>query len=923
LISTVAGTGVFGFSGDGGLATAAQLKRPWGIAVDTLDNLYIADYAERRVRKVDAVTGVITTIAGTGAFGAFGDGGDAALAAFTGITGITVDAAGNIFVATSRGRIRRIDGGTNIITSIATGYGFISDIAMDPFGGVPGLYFSDRTNHVVNVLDLTSLAVTRVTGIQGIAGYAGDGGISIDAGLNTPESLVINAITGELFIADSGNHVIRRIDIASGYISTDAGTPGIGEGNSGDGGIALAAKMHTPSGLAVDANGSILFSDFQYNRVRIYQPVPAILNSIETSFASAAMSVDSKQQLEARGVYSDGSRRILANVVWTSSSNAIATIDAFGVVSSVAPGNVTLTATSGGVSGTVQLTITAATITGLELSPLSSLPQGISHRYAVWGLVSDGSKVNVTPYVALSSSNTAVITTGAYGLITAVSAGTATIVATYGALSVSAPVTVSTATLNQIEVVSGDRSIATKMSTRFFATGIYSDGSRQDLSSQVFWSSSSSSVAAISNSPRTIGLVSGLSTGNVTITATLAGFSGAAPLEVRGVNLLSIEVSPYDITVSKGEFQGMRVTGRLSDNSKQDLTYKVVWSSSNEAIAKVGNVWPNFAKVEGIAPGVATITATFGGLSASVAVTVNTSTLSRIEVSPFNNDIMQGTNMRFYATAIYSDGRKVDVTHQAAWSSSASGIANIRNDILNLALADGISAGLATITGDYVDALGVLHTDSVAMAVTAGTYKSWELSAGFVKRNVGHVYSLRAAALYNTDRKQDITDQVSWVSSNPSVARVSASGLVTCVATGSATVSGTFNGTTLSVPVTVLSAVVPAYLSITPTTKDIPLGQQYRLRAVVTYTDGSEEDVSWEVLWSSANPTVAPIGNNWPGIATVTGLNTGSTTIGGYYKGLSAIATIFVNTSTLTAVNVTARNVIRRLRCIQMVVSLM
>lgn len=909
LISTVAGTGVFGFSGDGGLATTAQLKRPWGLAVDALDNLYIADYADHRIRKIDVVTGVITTIAGTGAYAGIWsrkDGGDATLAAFTGITGITVDAAGNIFVATDLGRIRRIDGVTNIITSIATGYGFISDVAMDPFGGVPGLYFSDRTNHVVNVLDLTSLAVTTVAGFQGIAGYTGDGGIALDAGLNAPESLVMNAVTGELFIADSGNHVVRRIDIASGYISTDAGTPGLGAGNTGDGGTALASKMHTPSGLAMDGNGSILFSDFQYNRVRIYQPVPVFLNAIETSFVSSTMSVDSKQQLEARGVYSDGSRRVLASVVWSSSSNAIATVDASGVVTAVSPGNVTFTAVSGAASATVQLTITAATITSLELSPLSSLPSGISHRYAIWGLVSDGSKVNVTAYAALNSSNTALITTGTYGLITAVAAGTATISATYGALSVSSSVTVSAATLNQIEVVSQDRAIATKTSTRFFATGIYSDGSRQDLSSQVTWSSSNSLVAPISNSHRNIGVTSGLTAGNVSITATLGALSGSAPLEVRVADLLSIEVSPYDISVSTGEFQGMRVTGRLSDNTKQDLTYKVVWSSSNEAIAKVGNVWPNFAKVEGVSPGVAMITATFGGLSASVAVTVNNSTLSRIEVSPFNNDIMQGTNMRFYATAIYSDGRKVDVTYQTAWSSSASGIVNIRNDASNMALADGVSAGLATITGNYVDAQGVLHTDSVDMNVTAGVYNGFELSTDFIKNNVGHHYSLRALAFYNTDRKQDITNQISWKSSNPSAVRVSPSGRVTGVVTGSATVSGTFNGTTLSVPVTVLPAVVPAYLTITPSTKDIPLGQQYRLRAVVTYTDGSEKDVSLDTLWLSTQPTVAPIGNNWPGIATVTALSTGNTTIGGFYKGLHDSVSVFVNTSTLTAVNVTA-----------------
>src|SRR5438094_4014306 len=279
VISTAAGTGSAGYGGDGGAATAAQLSAPFGTAVDSASNFYIAEWINHRVRKVDT-SGRITTVAGIGVGGYGGDGGPATEAALNSPEGVAVDAAGNIYIADSfNNRIRKVDT-SGVITTIAgngspqyTGEGVATQVSLnDPTcvaaDKIGNLYIADNSSHRISKLNLSRGIISTIAG-TGIGGFSGDGGPASAAQVFNPTHLATDQ-AGNLYIADYTNHRIRKISAGSGIITTVAGsaTPGNHGGYSGDGGPATSAQFNNPAGVAIDAAGNLYIADAQNKRVR-------------------------------------------------------------------------------------------------------------------------------------------------------------------------------------------------------------------------------------------------------------------------------------------------------------------------------------------------------------------------------------------------------------------------------------------------------------------------------------------------------------------------------------------------------------------------------------------------------------------------------------------------------------------------------
>ena len=274
VISTFAGNGSYGFSGDGGPASAASLRSPVDVALDAADNLYIADRSNHRIRKVDAVTGIISTIAGTGAPGFGGDGGPASAARFSLPRGLAADADDNLYIAANN-RVRRIDAATGIIATIAgagtagfSGDGGPATSAQlnSPYGLTPdadgNLYIADRNNHLVRRID----AATGVISTFASANAAiGDGGPASAARLRSPVDVARDA-AGNLYIAEIYEHRVRKVDAVTSAVSTIAGTGT--EGYSGDGGPATAAQLRNPRAVAPDAAGNLYIADQGNHRIR-------------------------------------------------------------------------------------------------------------------------------------------------------------------------------------------------------------------------------------------------------------------------------------------------------------------------------------------------------------------------------------------------------------------------------------------------------------------------------------------------------------------------------------------------------------------------------------------------------------------------------------------------------------------------------
>jgi uncharacterized protein (TIGR03437 family) len=297
-IATVAGTGIAGFSGDGGAAAGAQLNTPLGIALDGTGSLYVADCQNQRVRRISA-GGSIATVAGNGVEGFAGDGGPATQAQLSCPHGVAVDSAGNLFIGdTENSRVRKV-GPDGVISTIAgTGaQGLLGDggpavqaqlysptsLALDASGN---LFIADTGHSLIR-------KVTRDGVISTVAGeppprtYAdpGDGRPSTQTSLNGPQGLAVDS-GGNLYIGETNGNHIRRVS-ASGIVSTIAGSGLYGQlasydsltdpeefGYTGDGGPATSAKLYAPFGVAVDSSSNIYFADLPNSAVRILQPSP-------------------------------------------------------------------------------------------------------------------------------------------------------------------------------------------------------------------------------------------------------------------------------------------------------------------------------------------------------------------------------------------------------------------------------------------------------------------------------------------------------------------------------------------------------------------------------------------------------------------------------------------------------------------------
>ena len=687
--------------------------------------------------------------------------------------------------------------------------------------------------------------------------------------------------------------------LEGGHSQGVSGSAGVGADDAGQAGVIdVGGASGTGAGGATAGNAGTSIGEAGE------AGATAQLISLQVTPVAATAAVGTQVALRATGTYSDQSRKdVTALATWSSGTPATATVDA-GLVSAVAPGSTTVSATLDGQRSSAAITVPTAKVQSLAVTPTTA-SIGIQGTQAFQAVVtlSDGTTQDVTATATWASNKPAVATIASGGLATGVSAGTTTISAAAAGFTGDAALTVSTATLASIAVTPTNPSLGIGVTQTFTATGTFSDGSVSDVSSEASWASSTPAIASIDPGTHT---VTTLTVGETTISAAVGKVSGSTTLTVSAASLVSIAVTPETSTVAVGGTVALSATGTYSDNSTVDLTQSVTWSSNVSTTALVSNGLGSQGTVTGLASGSATISATLGAVSGSAGVTVTGATLVSIDIAPANPTLPLGTTAQLVATGTYSDNSVVDLTASVTWTIDDPKVANVSNADLNPGLVTAVAIGATNAHA----ALGAVSAQT-KITVTAAKLVSIALTPANPTLPAGTTQALVATGTYSDGSTLDVTTSAVWSTSAATIATVSnaagTQGLVTAVATGSATVTATLNGVAGKTALTV-SAPTITQIVVSPIASSVRVGQTVRYTATAILSNNTQRDVTQAATWASSAPMVAAFAQGpggGMGGRTVNALAVGTSTISATYQNITGSTTLTVTNAVLSQIQVT------------------
>lgn len=687
----------------------------------------------------------------------------------------------------------------------------------------------------------------------------------------------------------------------------------------------LATTVGTGN-TTIQANSGTLGGSTQFT------VTPPTLMSLSIAPLNPSVVKSTNQQFTATGTYSDGSQQNLTSVVaWSSTNTGVATISGTGLATGVATGNTTVQASSGSTNASTTLTVTASLLSIVVTPSNPSVAKGVAQQFTATGNYSDGSQQNLTNSVSWTSSSTSVATISGTGVASTVGTGTSTIQASSGAVSGSAVLTVTPPSLLSIAVFPANPSMVNGATQQFTATGNYSDGTQQNLTSSATWSSSNTAVATISNA----GLATGLGIGTTSIQATSGSISNFTSLTVTaqlpglvgywtfdagaGTTAADSSGNGYNATLVNGVSW---VTGKLGDavsanGTNQYVTIPAVSLSSTNAVTVA--MWVNrtystsgghtlleastnfngSTTAFGIFPDDAGCKGIAADLQGNAGYVVNCYAAPSSAVWHHLAFIFDKSKSGGSEVSLYIDGVQQTTTQTVLSSNNTN---NFGNNPLYLFSRGGTQEFTAAMVDDLRVYSRALSTSEIQEVYAGPVLNSITVTPSAPSIAKGNTVQFTATGKYSDGSQQNLATSVNWNSSATTVATINSSGLATTVGTGNTTIqasSGSISGSTVltATPATLVS------LSVTPLNSSIVKGTTQQFTATGTYSDGSQQNLTTAVTWSSSNTAAATISSS--GLAT--GVATGNTTIQASSGSINA-STVLTVTSTLVSITVTPAN---------------
>jgi uncharacterized protein YjdB len=526
------------------------------------------------------------------------------------------------------------------------------------------------------------------------------------------------------------------------------------------------------------------------------------------------------------------------------------------------------------------------TLSSVQVSPaLATIAQGTTQAFTAKGSYSDGSSKDLTAAVQWSCllPNLATVssTSPTQGLATAnsLATGAVLITASLGSVSNSAQLTITAAAATSLAVTPATATIGFGDQVQYTATATFNDGSTQNVTNSTMWSMFSNTTFV--NAPfisSASGFAIGESLGANTVMATFNGLPPATSptLTVDFSNLISLAIVPANPSIANHTQIQFSVMGAFNDGSTRDVTSQAMnWMPSNYAIATNFGTTPSLFKAAGVGP--VTITASVGSFTPSTTLTVTNATLQSVALTPANATLEPTTKLAYTATGTFSDGSAQDLTDIMTWFiQDNTGAASVTGK----GLVTGVSPGSITVSTNSPFVFGSVPGATPA-TVAAGTLQSIAVKPASAFIVPGNTLQFSAIGTFSDGSTQDVSTLVGWTSSNavasPTTTDVAmiASGLATGQGIGSTTITaklGTISGTAN------LMVVSPSQvtLAVTPATSSLAAGATTQLNATGTFVDGSTQDFTTLVNWSSSNATAATVGYQ---TGVVSGLAAGTSTM--------------------------------------------